>query len=283
MKSTPDNQRKLSVHDGAILRSCAPRRRSIAVCGKGGVGKTALAVLIGRALVESGRAGRLLLIDADPAMGLSMALGASIRKTIGQVREDIIRTAQIGEGQTTKKLASNLDYMTFEALCEMDLFALLAMGRMETLGCYCPVNDLLRGAIEALSKSFDTILIDGEAGLEQLNRRVMRRTDDLLVISDPTSRGLQTAALIKHMVEIDRVIECARIGLVFNRVQGNCELLEQSAREIGMQVLGFIPQDESIAQHDLIGKPLTDLPKNAAALVAVRALVERLILAESTS
>ncbi len=171
-----------------------------------------------------------------------------------------------------------LDYMAFEALSEIDGFALLAMGRTETLGCFCPVNDLLRGTIETLSKSFDTILIDGEAGLEQLNRQVMRRIDTLLVVSDATSRGIQTAALIKKMVQSDRVIQCERMGLVFNRVQGNEELLKQSAQDIGLEVFGYVPQDEQIAYHDLVGKPLTELPVTSSGLAAVRNIVEYFIL-----
>jgi CO dehydrogenase maturation factor len=86
-----------------------------------------------------------------------------------------------------------LDYRVFEALTELDTFSILAMGRTETLGCFCPVNTLLRGAIETLSESFDTILIDGEAGLEQINRQVVRRLQALLIVSDPISRGVETA------------------------------------------------------------------------------------------
>jgi CO dehydrogenase maturation factor len=141
--------------------------RLLAVCGKGGVGKTAFTSMMSRVLLESGKAGNLLLIDADPAMGLPNALGIDVRHTMGQVRENIIETARKGKKKETVQLVDTLDYMALEALIETDDFALLAMGRTETLGCYCPVNDLLRGAIESLSKSFDTIIIDGEAGLEQ--------------------------------------------------------------------------------------------------------------------
>ena len=143
------------------------KKRLIAVCGKGGVGKTAFTAIMATALLESEQAGKLLLIDADPAMGLPLALGIKVERTMGQVREEIIKTAKRGKKDENVQLVDKLDYMTFEALHEMDGFALLAMGRTETLGCYCPVNELLRGTIESLSESFDTILIDGEAGLEQ--------------------------------------------------------------------------------------------------------------------
>ena len=94
----------------------------------------------------------------------------------------------------------------------MDGFALLAMGRTESLGCFCPVNSLLRTAIETLSRSFDTILVDGEAGLEQINRQVTQHLDTLMIISDPTSRGLETAAVIKDMVDREKIIDCEQDG-----------------------------------------------------------------------
>ena len=249
----------------------------MAVCGKGGVGKTALTAMMSRLLRESGKAGKLLLIDADPAMGLPSALGVSVGRTMGQVREDIIQTARRGKEEEKSQLVDALDYMAFEALTEMESYALLSMGRTETLGCYCPVNDLLRGAIETLSGSFDTILIDGEAGLEQLNRQVMRRVDTLIVVSDATSRGLQTAALIRDLVRRDRVIEVQRMGLVFNRVQGSEELLEKAAREADLEVLGYVPQDENIVHYDLMGKPIAELPSDSPALGAVRGIVEGLL------
>ena len=252
--------------------------RLIAVCGKGGVGKTAFTAMMSQVLVEREDAGRLLLIDADPAKGLPLALDVEVKRTMGEVREEIIATSR-GAGRERKlQLVDMLDYMVLEALTEQEDYALLAMGRTETRGCYCPVNDLLRGTIETLSESFDTILIDGEAGLEQINRQVMRRVDTLIIVSDATSRGLQTASLVKRMVEEENVIECSRLGLVLNRVQGNEDLVAQAAEAVGVEIFGFIPQDERVAYHDLIGKPLTELPLDSPGIVAVRHIVDRFIL-----
>jgi len=259
-------------------KSTNPAKRLIAVCGKGGTGKTALTAMMTRVLLESRKAGKLLLIDADPAMGLPNALGIKVKRTMGQVREEIIKTARGSDKEKKEKLNSMLDYMVLEALMETDRFALLAMGRTETLGCFCPVNNLLRDAIETLSKNFDTIIIDGEAGLEQINRQVMRRLDTLIVISDATSRGVQTAGQIKKMVEKDKVIEVKKMGLVFNRVQGNDELLKQAAKDIGLQVFGYIPQDENIAHYDLVGKSILELPPESPALSAVNNVVAQHIL-----
>src|SRR5512137_870583 len=182
-------------------------KRLVAVCGKGGTGKTAFTAMMTRAFLESHQAGKLLLIDADPALGLPNALGVKVKRTMGQIREDIINTARSGDQSEKTQIADRLDYMILEALIETDRFALLAMGRTETLGCFCPVNDLLRGAIESLSRNFNTIIIDGEAGVEQINRQVVRNVETLIVISDATTRGLQTASLIKKMVQDEKVIQ----------------------------------------------------------------------------
>ncbi len=253
--------------------------RLVSVCGKGGTGKTVITAMMTRALVDSGRAGKLLVIDADPALGQLSALGAKARRTMGQVREEIIRTAKEGNKDKKADLAEKIDYMVFEALTETDDFALLAMGRTETMGCYCPVNGLLRKAIETLSQSFDTILIDGEAGLEQINRQVTRQLDTLLIISDPSSRGIETAAVINDMVHKDKLVQCKKVGIVFNRVLDNVDLLSASASRIGVPVLGLVPHDQSIAEHDLLGKPVKDLPADSSAQAAVRRLVEECVLA----
>ncbi len=254
-------------------------KRLIAVCGKGGTGKTASIAMMAQALAQAPSTGSLLLIDADPAMGLVSALGAQVRRTMGEVREQIIRTAKGGKGEAKTKISNMLDYMVFEALTELDRFSILAMGRTETLGCFCPVNTLLRNGIETLSENFDTILIDGEAGLEQINRQVVRRLHTLLIISDPTSRGMETAALIRKMVCDDKVIRCERLGLVFNRVRGNEDLLRDASRKLDIDLFGLIPFDENVASYDLIGKPITDLPPDSPSISTWRDIVTRRVLA----
>ena len=173
-----------------MAESTTGERKLVAVCGKGGTGKTAFTAMVTKVLLDSGRGGKLLLIDADPAMGLPLALGVTVERTMGQIREEIIHTARRGGEEEKRHVVDMIDYMAFEALHEEDGFALLAMGRTETLGCFCPINSVLKETIQALSQSFDTIVIDGEAGLEQINRQVVGKVDMLIIVSDATSRGL---------------------------------------------------------------------------------------------
>lgn len=255
-------------------------KRMVAVSGKGGTGKTVSVAMMARAVIDNPAMGKLLLIDADPACGLLSALGVEVQRTMGQVREDIIRSARASskeepDKESVKKLISDqIDYLSFEALTELDDFAVLAMGRTETMGCYCPVNSLLRDAIKTLAGGFDTILIDGEAGLEQVNRQVVKKLQTLLVISDPTSRGIETAAAIKQLVEVDKAMATDRFGLIFNRVRGSEDVLESKAAELGIDLFGMIPFDDTIAEFDLVGRPITELPGDAPSLAAYRKVVE---------
>ncbi|QAR32686.1 carbon monoxide dehydrogenase maturation protein [Geovibrio thiophilus] len=251
--------------------------RIYAVCGKGGVGKTAFTALLTRALAERKSTGRLLVIDADPALGLANALGIKISKTIGQVREAVIQTAKDGIETEIQEMAGMLDYLLLETLVEGNGFALLAMGRSESMGCYCSVNNLLRDAINELSDKFDTILIDGEAGLEQINRQVVETLDYLIILSDSSARGLQTVGLIKKMTEEDKVISCKSIGLVFNRVNSINEMLRRTANEIGINILGVIPNSEQLADFDMRSIALTGLPKHNEAYEAIDTILEQLI------
>jgi CO dehydrogenase maturation factor len=270
--------------NGSSGQTAAKGKRMVAVAGKGGTGKTASVAMMARALMENPRTGSLLLIDADPACGLLSALDVEVRRTMGEVREEIIRTARRRDnvepdGDAVQKLINEkLDYLSFEALTETDDFAVIAMGRTETMGCYCPVNSLLRDAIKTLSSGFDTILIDGEAGLEQVNRQVVKRLQTLMIISDPTSRGIETAAALKQLVEEDRAMDVERLGIVFNRVRGAEDVLSSRAEEIGLDLFGLIPFDETIAEFDLVGKAITDLPDDAPSLVAYRKVVDEQVL-----
>ena len=251
--------------------------RLIAICGKGGVGKTAFTAMMSNVLAGHEAAGKCLLIDADHARGLTLALDLEVHKTMGEVREEIIASSKRAKKEQKIELVDMLDYMVLETLIERDDYALMAMGRTESKGCFCPVNNLLRGTIENLSESFDTILIDGEAGLEQINRQIVRRLDLLVIISDATSRGLATARLIRQMVEEEKVIEVERLGLVINRVQGNEDMVREAAETVGIEVLGYIPQDDTVAFHDLTGKALTELPEDSPSVVAVCDIVDKIL------
>jgi len=143
----------------------------VAVCGKGGVGKTTVTALLSRLLFE-GKNGKVLVVDADPAVGLGMALSQFPDRTVNEVRKEIISTVK-EHSTDSLDLAASIDYKLMEIVEELGNLGFLSVGRPEEEGCYCQLNTLLREAIETLSSHFDMTLIDAEAGVEQVNRRVI--------------------------------------------------------------------------------------------------------------
>jgi len=204
-------------------------------------------------------------------------LGVRIRKTIGDVREEIASPSQVFFSNTmpTDML---IEYKLEEVLITTPRFSLLAMGRSEGPGCYCLINDMLRHFIDKLSARFSTILIDCEAGLEHLSRRTTRDVDTMLVVSDPTKRGIETAMAIKSLAE-KLLINVRRIYLVVNKVTEDEDVqnvLPGLIKNSGLTLIGIVPEDEKIRAYDLIGTPIIDLPEDSKAVVAVKGIFEKI-------
>ncbi|MEE8403122.1 MAG: AAA family ATPase [Candidatus Hydrothermarchaeaceae archaeon] len=243
----------------------------IAVSGKGGTGKTVVSSLLVKILSEKDF--DILAIDADPDANLADALGVSVEKTIGTVRENILKDRD--KLSPTQSWRSKLEYDVMGATVETDRFDLLVMGRPEGQGCYCPLNHVLREIIDTIAKNYDYVVIDAEAGLEHLSRRTTQDVDVMLVVTDPSKRGVTTAKRIKELSE-HLEITFKGLFLIANRsVPENEEKIRGYADEIGIEVLGFIPEDEEVSRYDFEGKPLIEL--NSKALKAVQEIVERLV------
>ena len=254
-----------------------PQKRIIAACGKGGSGKTAFIALLGKHLLKEGQK-KLLFIDADPTMNLPTVLGIDPVKSVSDVRQQIIKDARSAGESDVEDIARSLDFLLLEALIETDQFNLLLMGRPEAVGCYCPVNSLLRDGIGTLAKQFDTILIDGEAGVEQISRQVMTQVDTLVIMSDISSRGLKTASMIRDVTENNHLIRYDKMGLVLNRVREETidEDLEDWIAQTGLDLFGTVAEDENVTRFDMKGQPLIELPDDSAAVTAVAKIMNRL-------
>lgn len=251
------------------------QKRLIALCGKGGSGKTALAALLTKCILQNSSK-RLLVIDADPTMNLAPVLGARVDKTVSDIRESVIGKAR-GAGEAEKEdLARSFDYMLLEALVETRRFSMIVMGRPDSLGCFCPVNDLLRSGIEALAENYDLTLIDGEAGLEQISRQVMRSVDTPVVVSDISMRGFQTAALIRNAITSQETTHHRKIGLVLNRVRDDMSAYQDQIDATGIELFGCIPEDAAITRFDMQARPLLELPEDGPALRAAAQILSRI-------
>ena len=163
----------------------------IAVTGKGGVGKTSLSAVIVKLLTESFPGKRILAIDADPAVGLATALGIEVNSTVDDIRKEFINNVENSNTNEAVEVLGNARYKIFDTLIEQSSFSFLAIGRPESAGCYCKVNSYLKEVIKILVGNYDYIVIDGEAGIEQVNRRVMEKVTHLLLVSDASKKGFK--------------------------------------------------------------------------------------------
>ncbi len=253
----------------------------IALTGKGGVGKTTLSASIVRLLTEEKPDARILAIDADPAVGLAVALGVQVNETLDDIR---LRVAEdvTGKLKDTEDILAEAKFHLFEAMQEQDGFAFLAIGRPEAAGCYCAINTFLKQSIAALVDSFDYIVIDGEAGIEQINRRVMEKVTHLICVSDQSTKGLQIVQTIHDVAKKMMVFE--KIGLVVNRAPLPERLgIPGSGTTIAtVPLCAVIGQDNAMTENDIEGRTIFELPEEAAVLKGAReALVNLDILKEA--
>ena len=243
----------------------------IALTGKGGVGKTSLSAAIVRVLTEAHPEAKILAIDADPAIGLSVALGVDVKETLDEIR---LRVAKdVTEGlQDTQDILAEAKFRIFEAMQEQKGFAFLAIGRPEAAGCYCAINTYLRQVISLLVNEFDYVVIDGEAGIEQINRRVMEKVTHLLCVSDQSRKGIQIISTIKEVS--DSLVAADWVGAVLNRVLLPERITEDEIG--GVPLIAVIPPDPAHAENDIEGKSVFDLPDDSVILNGAREILQKM-------
>ena len=239
----------------------------IAIAGKGGTGKSVLCSLLIKKLVMLKKY-KILAIDADPTRGLSRVLGIDeTEKTLEGIRNEIINVGATGDDAIKYQLINTLPLKIFEVLNEQDGFSIIAMGQPITTGCFCPANTVLRKAIEILLDKFDIIIIDCEAGLEQINRKVIQNVTALVIITDPSKRGFETARSIKDMSL--KFTNTKNVGLVINRVKNKSEQLIKNAKGLNIKLLGLISEDINISDLDMLGESLLKLPDSSSSLKTI--------------
>ncbi len=258
---------------------------TIALAGKGGVGKTTIAGLVIKYLVNS-QSGAVLAIDADPSSNLNMTLGLELEWTVGDIREGLLEQVQSSLTQGGAAMGTlpggiskreYLDYQIRSSLSEGDHFDLIAMGRSEGPGCYCAVNHNLREVIDSISKNYRYVVIDNEAGMEHLSRRTTRDVQHLLVVSDPSLRGIVAAERIAAFRnELDIHIENAY--LILNRVQGEIPpILREKIDQLDIPMLGVIPASQELAELEFSGRPIIGLDENTTIYQAVVDIMQKIL------
>lgn len=232
----------------------------IAATGKGGVGKTSICAAMVRLLAENHPEARILAIDADPAVGLAAGLGVEVDSTLDDIRRRIVESVEQGEAKEAVELLGEARFQIFDTMKEQEGFSFLAIGRPESAGCYCKVNAYLREVISMLAKDFDYVVIDGEAGIEQINRRVMEKVTHLMLVTDPSRKGVEVIRTIRKVAE--ELVMYKSCGVIINRVMDPAvmELVDVSP----MEVLAGIPADEEHAANEVRGLSVFELSRDAA-------------------
>jgi CO dehydrogenase maturation factor len=247
----------------------------IAITGKGGTGKTAVTAMLIRHLVKNyGKKYQTLVIDADPDANLADALGVQAGKTIGDMREFMQQSRFTTSPDTDKQVL--FESKLFEILLEEEGYDLLVMGKPEGSGCYCFVNNLLRGIMDKTTANYDLVIIDTPAGLEHFSRKTIPDLDDLIVVTDESKRGLTTGERIRDTAR-DIELQYKNLYVIVNKLTaGRKSQVLENAKGIGLNVIGTIPYDETLAKFDLVGDPLMGLPDDSSAVQEMLQIVGKL-------
>ena len=246
----------------------------IAIVGKGGVGKSVITTLIAKAISTSYKF-KLLLIDADPTHPhLSNMVKLVPERSLEKIRTEFINKT-INKKTDIQTIAETIDFEVYSAIKESKDFSLFSIGQPEGPGCFCPSNALLRKVIESISSDFDVVLIDCEAGLEQINRMVIRSVDIILIVSDISLRSIETAKSIKETAK--RYTNYKKIGVLINRVKGDINIILDKLKEYDLRLLASIPEDVLITKFDLEGKSLINIPEDSVSLQKITNNIKKLL------
>jgi CO dehydrogenase maturation factor len=240
----------------------------IAIAGKGGVGKTTCAALLLRALAAAG-VRPLLAVDADPNANLHLLLGLSAPIALGSLREELLAAP----GGATSKEAL-LEAMVQQRVAEGKDVDLVTMGRGEGPGCYCYVNNLLRLSLSRLAVGYQATVVDNEAGMEHLSRRNLRRIDHLVVVADPSPRGISAARAIRDLAD-QLALPVGRAWLLLNRPYSAGD--GAGAPDLPIPLLAAVPHDPALPSWEASGRSFLDLPDSSPAASAIAGAIRVLL------
>ena len=231
----------------------------LAFTGKGGVGKTSLSAACVRLLAQAYPDKKILAIDADPAVGLATALGTDTVLTVDDIRKSFVAEAEKGNTGAAIELLGEAKYRMFDAVTEKGNVSFIAIGRPESSGCYCKVNAYLKEIISMIAGNYDFVVIDGEAGIEQVNRRVMEKVTHLILVSDASIKGLQVIKTIHSVAEEMMMFD--RAGIIINRIPDMS--LAGSFDTGNLELLSMIPDDRDMVMNDVRGDDIYSLPESS--------------------
>ena len=249
---------------------------TIAVAGKGGVGKTTTCGMLIDYLCKK-KNGPVLVVDADANSNLNEVLGVEVETSLGAIREEMAQAELKGGIPAGMTKADYADFKFSSAVIEEDDFDMLVMGRTQGKGCYCYVNGVLKTQVDKYAKNYNYIVMDNEAGLEHVARGTLPHVDTMLLISDCSRRGIQAAARVAEMIE-EMALKPERLGLIVNRAPGGVldDGVKAEIEKHGLELLGVLPQDEGVYRCDCDGEPSAKLPESNPVKTALKGIMQSL-------
>ena len=251
---------------------------TIAVAGKGGVGKTTTCGMIVDYLCKKGQ-GPVLVVDADANSNLNEVLGVEVETSLGAIREEMAQAELKGGIPSGMTKADYAEFKFNSAIVEEDDFDMLVMGRTQGKGCYCFVNGVLKTQVDKYAKNYKYVVMDNEAGLEHVARGTLPHVDTMLLISDCSRRGVQAAARVAEMIG-EMELNPGRMGLIINRApEGRLDDgVKAEIEKHGLTLLGVLPQDEGVYRCDCDGDPSAKLPDSNPVKTALKSIMQSINL-----
>lgn len=244
---------------------------SIGLAGKGGTGKTTIAGLLVKYLIEKQRT-PVLAVDADSNANFNEVLGLKVEETLGNAREEMKKGVSTG---MTKDVF--MEMKLEQAIVEAEGYDLIVMGRPEGAGCYCAANTLLTQYLSRLIDNYKSVVIDNEAGMEHISRLTTNNIDALIIVSDASRRGILSAARISELTD-ELNIDIGKKFFIINQVrEERTDDLIKAAGEFGLDVTGIIPEDKKIREFDLKGVPTIELDRESISLRATFEIFDKII------
>ena len=246
---------------------------TIAVAGKGGVGKTTTCGMMIDYLCKKNQ-GPVLVVDADANSNLNEVLGVEVETSLGAIREEMAQAELKGTIPAGMTKADYAEFKFNSALIEEDDFDMLVMGRTQGKGCYCYVNGVLKTQVDKYAKNYSYIVMDNEAGLEHVARGTLPKVDTMLLISDCSRRGIQAVARIAEMVQ-EMNLNPGQMGLIVNRAPGGVldDGIKAEIEKHGLKLFGVRPHDEAVYRCDCDGEPSAKLPDSDPMKVALKTVM----------
>ena len=245
---------------------------TVALAGKGGSGKTTMAGLLIKYLVKKEKT-PVLAVDADCNANLNEVLGLEIKDTLGNAREEM-KKGDVPGGMTKDIF---MEMKMEEAMVEAQGYDLIVMGQPEGAGCYCAANTLLAGFMERLAGNYPFIVMDNEAGMEHISRLTTKNVDVLLIVSDPSRRGLQAAVRIEDLARCLNIV-VGKSYVVINQVK---EAPSEKALEMisagGLEIAGTVPEDRTIYEYDFNGRPTIEMPEDTPSVQAAFQIFDKIV------